>query len=99
MSATPSDLLATMLAYDDTRGVPMSHMPHTGFQRLDAGATIVIVDAGAPPPPNVSQEAHAGCLSFELSSGQNRIVTNCGMPAPAATTGAPSRAARRRIPH
>ncbi|MEO6945861.1 MAG: heparinase II/III family protein, partial [Nitrobacter sp.] len=80
MSAAPSDLLATILAYDDTRGVPMSHMPHTGFQRLDAGATILIVDAGRPPPPNLSQEAHAGCLSFELSSGQNRIVTNCGTP-------------------
>ncbi|HEV7881310.1 heparinase II/III-family protein, partial [Bradyrhizobium sp.] len=24
---------------------------------------------------------HAGCLSFELSSGPSRIVTNCGMPA------------------
>src|SRR5690606_20156884 len=23
---------------------------------------------------------HAGCLSFEMSSGANRIVVNCGMP-------------------
>ena len=29
----------------------------------------------------VSQEAHAGCLSFELSSKQHRIVVNCGLPA------------------
>jgi uncharacterized heparinase superfamily protein len=29
----------------------------------------------------VSQEAHAGCLSFELSAKQNRIVVNCGLPA------------------
>jgi uncharacterized heparinase superfamily protein len=28
----------------------------------------------------VSQQAHAGCLSFELSSKQNRIVINCGLP-------------------
>ena len=28
----------------------------------------------------VSQEAHAGCLSFELSAKQNRIVVNCGLP-------------------
>jgi uncharacterized heparinase superfamily protein len=79
MSSTPSDLLATLLAYDDTRGIPMASMPHTGFQRIDAGATILIVDAGPPPPPNLSEEAHAGCLSFELSSGLNRVVTNCGM--------------------
>src|SRR5262249_52511728 len=30
---------------------------------------------------NVSQEAHASCLSFELSAGPSRIITNCGMPA------------------
>jgi uncharacterized heparinase superfamily protein len=80
MSSAPSDLLATLLAYDDTHGTPMANMPHTGFQRLDAGAMTVIIDTGSPPPPNVSQEAHAGCLSFEMSSGPSRIVINCGMP-------------------
>jgi uncharacterized heparinase superfamily protein len=80
MSGTPSDLLATLLAYDDTHGTPMASMPHSGFQRLDAGSTAVIIDTGPPPLPNVSQEAHAGCLSFELSSGPSRIVINCGMP-------------------
>ncbi|UZE49566.1 heparinase II/III family protein [Rhodopseudomonas sp. P2A-2r] len=80
MSNAPSHLLATLLAYDDTHGVPMAHMPHTGFQRLDAGAMTLIMDTGPPPPPNVSHDAHAGTLSFELSSGTSRIVINCGMP-------------------
>ena len=80
MSGAPSDLLATLLAYDDTHGAPMANLPHTGFQRLDAGATTLIIDTGPPPPPNLSQEAHAGCLSFELSSGASRIVINCGTP-------------------
>jgi uncharacterized heparinase superfamily protein len=80
MSSAPSDLLATLLAYDDTHGAPMANMPHTGFQRLDAGAMTVIIDTGPPPPPSVSQDAHAGCLSFEMSSGPSRIVINCGMP-------------------
>jgi uncharacterized heparinase superfamily protein len=80
MSGTPSDLLATLLAYDDTHGTPMASMPHTGFQRLDAGPTTVIMDTGAPPSPSVSHDAHAGCLSFELSSGPSRVVINCGMP-------------------
>jgi uncharacterized heparinase superfamily protein len=80
MSSAPSDLLATVLAYDDTHGLPMSYMPHSGFQRLDTGAMTVIIDAGTPPPPSISQDAHAGCLSFELSSGPSRIVVNCGMP-------------------
>jgi uncharacterized heparinase superfamily protein len=80
MSGTPSDLLATLLAYDDTHGTPMSSMPHTGFQRLDAGPTTIIMDTGAPPAPGVSHDAHAGCLSLELSSGPSRIIINCGMP-------------------
>jgi len=80
MSGTPSDLLATLLAYDDTHGTPMSSMPHTGFQRLDAGPTTMIMDTGAPPAPGVSHDAHAGGLSFELSSGPSRIIINCGMP-------------------
>ncbi len=83
MSGTPSDLLATLLAYDDTHGTPMASMPHTGFQRLDAGVTTVIMDTGPPPPASVSHEAHAGCLSFELSSGQSRIIVNCGLPSTA----------------
>src|SRR6202051_2011666 len=81
MSSTPSDLLATLLAYDDAHGVPMANRPHAGFQRLDAGAMTVIMDTGPPPPPSVSHDAHAGCLSFELSSGPRRVVINCGMPA------------------
>jgi len=80
MSGTPSDVLATLLAYDDAHGAPMANMSHTGFQRLDAGNTVVIMDSGPAPSPSVSQDAHAGCLSFELSSGTSRIVINCGMP-------------------
>jgi uncharacterized heparinase superfamily protein len=80
MSSAPSDLLATLLAYDDTHGAPMAAMPHAGFQRIDAGAMTLIMDTGPPPLPSVSQDAHAGCLSFELSSGPSRIVINCGMP-------------------
>jgi uncharacterized heparinase superfamily protein len=81
MGSAPSDQVATLLAYDDTRGTPMASLPHSGFQRLEAGQVTVIMDSGPPPPPNVSHDAHAGCLSFELSSGTSRIVVNCGMPA------------------
>ena len=73
-SATPNDLLATLLMYDDTRGTPMASMPHSGYQRIEAGHTVVLMDTGAPPPAGVSHDAHAGCLSFELSSGTSRIV-------------------------
>ena len=81
MGPTSADLLAAVLYYDDARGTPVANAPHSGYQRLQAETTVMLADTGTPPPIGVSQEAHAGCLSFELSSKQHRIVINCGMPA------------------
>jgi uncharacterized heparinase superfamily protein len=81
MGPTPVDLLATVLAYDDARGTPVANAPHSGYQRLEAADAVILMDAGRPPPLAVSQEAHAGCLSFELSWKQHRLVVNCGLPA------------------
>jgi uncharacterized heparinase superfamily protein len=80
MGPTPTDLVTTVLAYDDARGTPLASAPYSGYQRLESASTLVLMDAGCPPPMAVSQEAHAGCLSFELSAKQNRIVVNCGLP-------------------
>jgi uncharacterized heparinase superfamily protein len=81
MGPTSGDVLAAVLYYDDARGTPVANAPHSGYQRLQAATTVMLADTGVPPPIGVSQEAHAGCLSFELSSKQHRIVVNCGMPA------------------
>jgi len=81
MGPTPVDLLATVLAYDDARGAPVSNAPHSGYQRIEVGETVMLIDTGRPPPLALSQEAHAGCLSFELSWKAQRMVVDCGMPA------------------
>jgi uncharacterized heparinase superfamily protein len=81
MGPTRSDLVSTVLAYDDARGMPFANAPHSGYQRVQVGDALLIVDAGQPPPLPLSYEAHAGCLSFELSSKNYRIVVNCGLPA------------------
>ena len=80
MGPTSPDLIATILAYDDARGSAPINAPHSGYQRIETKDLLVLMDTGAPPPFAVSQEAHAGCLSFELSSQQQRIVINCGLP-------------------
>lgn len=83
MGATALDGLLSVLAYEDTRGAPPINAPYSGYQRVEAGDALVIVDAGGPPPLDFSRGAHAGCLSFELSFGAERVVVNCGAPAPA----------------
>jgi uncharacterized heparinase superfamily protein len=40
---------------------------------------VVLFETGKPPPVDLSQQAHAGCLSFELSSRRARIIVNCGV--------------------
>ena len=59
------------------RGGPSS-LPDGGFQRLQAGKTVVMVDCGAPPPPGLDRRAHAGTLSLEISVGRERLIVNCG---------------------
>ncbi|HVY19983.1 MAG TPA: heparinase II/III family protein [Bauldia sp.] len=84
MGDTATDQLATILAYDDARAAVPANAPHSGYQRVEASGTIVVVDAGRPPPPDFSVGAHAGCLSFEMSVGRQRLIVNCGVPKPSA---------------
>ncbi len=82
MGVTPPELIATILAYDDVRARPLTNARHSGYQRLEGGDAIVVIDAGPPPPRIFSGRAHAGCSSFEFSVGAQRLVINCGAPDP-----------------
>ena len=82
MGVTAPELLATVLAYDDARAGAMFNAPHSGYQRLQAGEAVVVMDTGKPPPLAFSGEAHASCLAFEFSSGDHRLIVNCGAPDP-----------------
>ncbi len=77
---TAPERIALALSYDDSRGQPIFNARYSGYQRLEGGDALVLVDAGPPPPPLFSHAAHAGCLSFEFSLGSERIVVNCGAP-------------------
>lgn len=81
MGATDADHLATLLVYDDTFGRPMMHAPNSGYERMEGGRVVLTADVGACAPLPYSVSAGAGCLSFEMSSGPQRIVVNCGLPA------------------
>lgn len=58
--------------------VQLQSAPNTGFQRLQAGRSLVLVDSGQPPAPGYDHAAHAGTLSFEMSVGRERMIVNCG---------------------
>ena len=71
-------VLEIVLAQAARTGRPPSSLPDGRFQRLQAGKSVVLIDAGAPPAPGLDRLAHAGTLSFEMSVGRERLIVNCG---------------------
>ncbi len=61
--------------------VQLQAAPSSGYQRLQAGRSLVLIDAGRPPAPGYDRSAHAGTLSFEMSVGRERLIVNCGAQA------------------
>ncbi len=80
MGPTSVEHLAALMVHDDVQGMPVSNAARSGYCRLDAGSTAVIADTGRTPPIGISGAAHAGCLSFEMSSNQRPVIVNCGVP-------------------
>jgi uncharacterized heparinase superfamily protein len=74
-TATLVDLVLTQAGRG---GRGPSSLNNGGFQRMQAGKSLVLVDCGAPPPPGLDRFAHAGTLSLELSIGRERLIVNCG---------------------
>ncbi len=79
MGATIPDRIVAILRHDDAAGQPLLHAPHSGFERLCLGETTVIADTGRAPPFDASAAAHAGCLSFEMSSQRRLFIVNAGV--------------------
>lgn len=67
-----------ILLHDTGKPRSITQAPQSGYQRIACGDTLVVVDAGSPPPPRFAGRANAGTLSFELSTGSERVIVNCG---------------------
>lgn len=67
-----------VLARAEAKGRAPASAPHTGFERLRAAHSLLLIDCGKPPPTGFDLDAHAGTLSFELSHGRERLIVNCG---------------------
>lgn len=71
--------ISNLIEASRVRARPLRQSRHWGFQRVPAGSTVMVVDAGPPP---LARHCRVGCsastLAFELSHGDDRIVVNCG---------------------
>jgi uncharacterized heparinase superfamily protein len=67
-----------VLGRAEAKGRAPTTAPHSGFERLRAAHSLLLMDCGKPPPAGFDFDAHAGTLSFELSHGRERLIVNCG---------------------
>jgi len=70
--------VAQVITASGVRTRPLRQARDWGYQRLSAGAAVLIVDAAPPPVARVVEGGCASTLAFELSDGPARIVVNCG---------------------
>ncbi|MDX2205623.1 MAG: heparinase II/III family protein [Hyphomicrobiaceae bacterium] len=84
MGAPEQATLGAVMAYAAPGHEAQSIGPKgpSGYLRLERGRTTLLLDAGKPGAFEVSGAAHAGCLSFELSSGRHLVLVNNGAPGP-----------------
>lgn len=69
----PTDATALRSAGQTT---PAALMEQSGYARLEAGETAVLVDVAMPDYTH--PDAYYGTLAFEMSHGWQRYVVNCG---------------------
>lgn len=61
----------------DQKPTPVTLMDQSGFARMEAGRTTVVVDVSVPPD-NHHMDTYFSTLAFEMSHGTQRVITNCG---------------------
>ncbi len=70
---------ATALGLEARGPEPAGRLLQAGFARLEAGPFTLIITAAPPAPSYTPGHAHCDALAFELSVGEERVVTDTGV--------------------
>jgi uncharacterized heparinase superfamily protein len=73
-----ADRIEALIAASGVRARPQRQALDWGYQRVSAGNSVLLLDAGPPPLARQSASGCASTLAFELSHGKQRIIVNCG---------------------
>ncbi len=73
-----ADILKKTVMQAGSRARTLNSLPHSGYERISMGRSLLIADVGKPPSWPHDREAHIAPLSFEFSHGRERIFVNCG---------------------
>lgn len=73
-----ADTIKNTVMHAGSRARTLNSLPHSGYERISMGRSLLIADVGKPPQWPHDQNAHIAPLSFEFSHGRERIFVNCG---------------------
>ena len=73
-----ADKIKNTVMQASSKARTLNSLPHTGYERISMGRSLLIADAGKPPTWPHDHQAHIAPLSFEFSHGRERIFVNCG---------------------
>ena len=73
-----AEQIEALVAASEVRARPHRQALDWGYQRVSAGKSVLLLDAGPPPLARQSASGCASTLAFELSHGGQRIIVNCG---------------------
>lgn len=73
-----ADTIKNTVMQAGSKARTLNSLPHSGYERIAMGRTLLLADVGKPPAWPNDQAAHIAPLSFELSHGRERIFVNCG---------------------
>ncbi|MFM9977051.1 MAG: heparinase II/III family protein [Sphingomonadaceae bacterium] len=74
----PAERVAVLATASGVRTRPLRQARDWGYQRIVAGATVIVADAAPPPASRIGGGGCASTLAFELSDGEQRLIVNCG---------------------
>lgn len=67
-----------ILTQANARGKVLRNLPHSDYERVTLGRSVMTMDVGAPPAWPYDDVAHASPLAFEFIYGKERIFVSCG---------------------
>lgn len=73
-----AERIEALITASEVRARPHRQALDWGYQRVSAGKSVLLLDAGPPPLARQSASGCASTLAFELSHGSQRIIVNCG---------------------
>ena len=75
---TSATRLDALIEATGVRARPIKDSRHWGYQRVDAGKSVLVFDAAPPPRARHARFGCASTLAFEFSTGTQRLIVNCG---------------------